>query len=109
MYLSAATAAYFHGGLRYRQAATVSLGVSRAALVGQRPEGSRARWVAPGRSKGAIGGARENPGRTGVHPRGPRARRLAPGRTKGASAGAQKDDNSSTVVLVTVVMVVAIV
>ena len=43
------------------------------------------------------------------HPRGPKARRLVPGRTKGALVGAQKDDTSSKVALVTVVIVVVIV
>ena len=49
--------------------------------------------MALGRSKGAMGGAREDPGRTGWRPGGPKARRPTHGRTKGVFAGARKDDN----------------
>ena len=42
-------------------------------------------------------------------PGGPRARRPVSGRTKGALAGARKDDASSKVALVPVVVVVVIV
>ena len=60
-------------------------------------------------AQGAMGGAREDPGRKGRRPGGPRARRLVPRRTKGALAGARKDDTSSKVVLVIVVIVAVIV
>ena len=87
--LSAATAAYFHGGLYYRQTATASIGLGRCSW-GQRLEGPRAHWVALGRSKGqwvapertqvAQGNVQEEQGR----------------RTKGVLACASKDAKSST-------------
>ena len=52
--------------------------------------------MALGRSKGAMGGAREDPGRTGRCPGGPRAGRPAPGKTKGALADVRKNNNSSS-------------
>ena len=91
--LSVATATYFHGGLRYRQAVTASLGgaCNNQGHSGQRLKGPRARWVAPGRTKGAMGDAREDPGCAGRLPGGPSASRPTPERTNGALGGAQED------------------
>ena len=83
---SVATVTFFCNSLHCERAATsrrppLRLGNDR---VGQRLEGPRARWVAPGRTKGAL---------VGAHEEYMRSQGVVPGRwTKGSLGGALEDD-----------------
>ena len=98
-----AAVACFQGGLRRRRATTAPLDAEDGALEDQgrvewRPEGPRARCVAPRRKVAWDGAQEDQTGHVKRHPEGPRARRArhaVPGRIKNALGGAQEDDESS--------------